>query len=93
MDAQEARGSRNKRVSNGLLLTIAEGVKRVALQDFFDGAVVVLAGLLILLGSTSLEEVGQHSRCRVGEHVAVSDMMSCLVGLDDDASHHERSAA
>ena len=75
------------------MLAITESIEGVAFKNMVDRTVIVVAGLFVLIDCAACEEVGQQSRCRVGEHVTIGDMMASLVGLDDDTSHHQRGAA
>ena len=93
MDTQETGSTRQQHVADGLAVAISESVERVAFENTVDGAVVVITGLDILVDVTSTDEIGQQARRGVGEYITVSDMMTSLVGLDDDTRHHERCAA
>ena len=93
MDTQETGGTRKQHVTNSLFFSISESIEGIAFEDAVDRTVVIAASLFILVNGASSEEGGQHSRCGVGKHVTVSDMMASLVGLDDDTRHHEGCSA
>ena len=61
MDAQEARGACHQGVADGLtrcFLTGTESVEGVAFEDAVDGAVIVVAGLFVLVDGAAGEESG-----------------------------------
>ena len=78
-----------------MAFAIAEGIEGVAFKNMVDGAVVVITGLFVfvLVDGAARKEIGQHSWCRVGEHVTIGDMMTGLIGSDDDTRHHKRGAS
>ena len=93
MDSEEARSPREQHITDGLLLAVAEGIEGVVLKDAVDARIVEVADFHILVNAISRDETGQQAWRRVGEHVAIGDMMPSLVRLDNHTRHHQRCAA
>ena len=91
MDAQVAGGTGKEDMAQLLALALEERLHLVPLQDGIDAGVVKFGYIDVGLfsGSLATHELRQHTRRRMGEHVAINHVVASLVALDNHPGHHE----
>ena len=95
MDAEIAGGSCQQDIAQRLSLSVSETLQGVIRQYSVNGGVVEVGGIITSSSGNGLasDQSGQLTRRGISKDFAVSHVHAHLVGLNDDACHHQRGTA